>query len=284
MATRVTNMLTRPRVLFVDDEPTIRLTLSSILEQQGFQVTVASTVAEALALITAEHYDALISDLNIGQPGDGFTVVSAMRRVQPEAVTLILTGYPAFEAALRAIREQVDDFLVKPAEVTHLVAVIRERLGSRDQPRSLSTQRLWKIIADHRDQIIADWLGAVEQIPEIARAPLSREERINDLPKVIDELTRVPDEFEDEPTLQALSSAARHGALRAQQGYSMLMVLEEARVLQLVLADHIRRNLLTIDISLLIPDLMAITDRVHRLLRESVAGFLATKAEPTRAA
>lgn len=81
-----------PRLLIVDDEPTLRLTLSAILAQEGFQVTAASTVAEALALITASEYDALVSDLNIGQPGDGFTVVSAMRRVRPEAVTLILTG------------------------------------------------------------------------------------------------------------------------------------------------------------------------------------------------
>jgi PleD family two-component response regulator len=60
---------TRARILFVDDEPSIRLTLSAILQQHGFQVTVASTVAEALALITAEHYDVLLSDLNIGHAG-----------------------------------------------------------------------------------------------------------------------------------------------------------------------------------------------------------------------
>ena len=104
-----------PRVLFVDDEAGIRLTLSAILEREGFAVTVASTVSEALALISAEKYDVLLSDLNIGQASDGFTVVSAMRRTQPEAVTMILTGYPAFESALRALREQVDEFLTKPA-------------------------------------------------------------------------------------------------------------------------------------------------------------------------
>src|SRR5262245_37745362 len=64
-----------PKLLFVDDEPGIRLTLSAILERNGFQVTVAATVAEALALISAQKYDILISDLNIGLPSDGFTVV-----------------------------------------------------------------------------------------------------------------------------------------------------------------------------------------------------------------
>src|SRR6185437_1901780 len=103
------------RLLFVDDEATIRITLSAILSKHGFKVTVAATVAEALQKITSQQFDILLSDLNIGNPGDGLTVVSAMRRTQPEAVTMILTGYPAFETALEAIRQQVDDYIVKPA-------------------------------------------------------------------------------------------------------------------------------------------------------------------------
>ena len=74
--------------------------------------------------ITTETFDVLLSDLNIGNPGDGLTVVSAMRRTQPEAVTMILTGYPAFETALEAIRQQVDDYIVKPADVPALVRAI----------------------------------------------------------------------------------------------------------------------------------------------------------------
>ena len=74
------------RILFVDDEAGIRLTLGPILEKHGFAVMTAASVSEALELINHETFDVLLSDLNIGQPGDGFTVVSAMRRVQPEAV------------------------------------------------------------------------------------------------------------------------------------------------------------------------------------------------------
>jgi DNA-binding NtrC family response regulator len=100
-------------ILFVDDEESIRLTLPPLLESHGFRVTSASTVQDALGLITNSRFDVLVADLNIGQPGDGFTVVSAMRRTHPETVTLILTGYPDFQSALEAIRQQVDDFLTK---------------------------------------------------------------------------------------------------------------------------------------------------------------------------
>jgi DNA-binding NtrC family response regulator len=82
----------KPKLLFVDDEDSIRITLPAILHREGFEVTAAATVAEAIALINRQTFDILLSDLNIGEPGDGFTVVSAMRRIQPTARTFILTG------------------------------------------------------------------------------------------------------------------------------------------------------------------------------------------------
>src|SRR5207248_8028454 len=80
-AERTVHTLAKPRLLFVDDEPSIRTTLTQILQAEGFQVTSCATVPEAIEAINKEKFDVLISDLNVGEPGDGFTVVSAMRRV-----------------------------------------------------------------------------------------------------------------------------------------------------------------------------------------------------------
>jgi DNA-binding NtrC family response regulator len=81
------------RLLFVDEEETIRRTLPLILQQEGFEVTAAATVPEGLELIQREEFDVLLSDLNIGNPADRLMLVSAMRRIQPNAATFILTGY-----------------------------------------------------------------------------------------------------------------------------------------------------------------------------------------------
>ena len=128
------------RLLFVDDEPGVRATMPETLRRHGFSVRAVGTVNHALAEITSAQFDVLISDLNIGQPGDGLTVVSAMRRTQPKCVTLILTGYPDFETALEAIRNQVDDYLIKPAAILPLVSLINEKLRQRNSgtlpPRS----------------------------------------------------------------------------------------------------------------------------------------------------
>ena len=82
------------RLLFVDDEPNIRLTLPPILKKHGFEVRVAASVAEAVAQIQANKFDVLISDLNIVEEGDGFAVAHAVREANPKCVTLLLTGYP----------------------------------------------------------------------------------------------------------------------------------------------------------------------------------------------
>jgi DNA-binding NtrC family response regulator len=122
----------RSRILFVDDEPNIRLTLPPVLEEHGFEVKAAATVTEALAQINASRFDVLVSDLNVGESGDGFRVVGAMREKQPGCITVILTGYPAFETAVDAIRHKVDDYVVKPVDVDVLVKSLRDKLATKD--------------------------------------------------------------------------------------------------------------------------------------------------------
>jgi DNA-binding NtrC family response regulator len=125
-------MPSRKRLLFVDDEPSIRLTLAPVLEQHGFAVTTAHSVDDAIARIASARFDVLLSDLNIGKEGDGFQVVGAMKKRHPRCVTIILTGYPGFESAVLAIREQVDDYLVKPTEIDVLVSTINRKLSLLD--------------------------------------------------------------------------------------------------------------------------------------------------------
>jgi DNA-binding NtrC family response regulator len=116
--------------------------MSEILQRHGFSVRAVGTVADALAEITSSQFDVLLSDLNIGQPGDGLTVVSAMRSMQPNCVTLILTGFPRLDTELEAIRSQVDGYLIKPAQIPTLMSLIQEKLQQRNSSGSAATKRL----------------------------------------------------------------------------------------------------------------------------------------------
>src|SRR3954466_13502742 len=157
------------RVLFVDDEAGIRNTLKPILEQHGFEVTVAATVPEALEHMNHATFDILLSDLNIGEPGDGFTVVSAMRRVQPQAKAFILTGYPDFETALRAIRNQVDDYFVKPTDAATLVAMLQQKMLEPQRTQYGPLKQVSQVLQELQPVIIRAFTEIVPTHPELSR-------------------------------------------------------------------------------------------------------------------
>src|SRR5215467_9792958 len=171
------------RILFVDDEAGIRKTLKPILEHHGFAVTTSATVFDALEQINHATFDVLLSDLNIGQPGDGFTVVSAMRRVQPKAATFILTGYPDFDTALQAIRSQVDDYLLKPADVPTLIHTIKRRLeNKRPIPREKPIKRVSQLMRESLKDISREWLALVKAHHELGAIRISDKDRVDHLP------------------------------------------------------------------------------------------------------
>jgi ActR/RegA family two-component response regulator len=87
-----------------------------VLEVSQFHVVTAASVSGVLHLIAQEPFDVLLCEHMPGA-GDGFTVVSAMRHKNPDAVTLVFTGYPALEQAMNAIMLQADSMPGNPSAV-----------------------------------------------------------------------------------------------------------------------------------------------------------------------
>ena len=126
----------RKRLLFVDDERGIRETLALILLRNGFTVTLAESIQQALQQIEAQDFDLLLCDLNVERERDGYTVVRAMREVHPRCVTIILTGYPDLESAIEGIHLGVVDYITKPTNTDELVALLTEKLAARELAKS----------------------------------------------------------------------------------------------------------------------------------------------------
>jgi ActR/RegA family two-component response regulator len=275
-------MESRRRLLFVDDEPTIRLLMPATLERHGFDVAIAGTVVEALNLIATQRFDVLISDLNIGEPGDGFTVVSAMRRTQPGTATFIMTGYPAFESALEAIRQQVDDYFVKPADVEAVVSRIVTRLSGPPTRRSgIEPRRLPKILEEHKLEIFSRWMECAGADGRIKAAGVSNEQLSDHLTALIDEIITASSDLTLSP--DALAAARHHGKTRLQQGCSVVAMMREAHILHGVLCLIVQENLLSADISFLVTDIMRIGEAVQGFLEESLHTYLEAQhaGEPT---
>src|SRR3984957_4082740 len=135
-----------PKILLAEDDNAVRGMLQATLERDGFDVVPVSGVREALSRIASEDFDALLSDLHMPLAGDGFTVVSAMRHTHPQAITLVLSGYPEIDEALSAIRLQADEVLVKPIKISSLRDLIRQKLANPSPQRRQITMSVASIL------------------------------------------------------------------------------------------------------------------------------------------
>jgi DNA-binding NtrC family response regulator len=120
-----------PRVLFVDDDESILLTLPRILEKNGWEIVTAKSFQEAVFKIHSVSFDLLLTDMNIDEEGDGLLVIAEMRRRQPDCLNFVMTGYPRFEPMLKAIAPPLQKYFFKPVELNDLISSLKEYLDKR---------------------------------------------------------------------------------------------------------------------------------------------------------
>lgn len=272
-------MSERKKILFVDDEATIRETLPAILRWNGFDVVVTESVSDTLREISSQRFDLLLSDLNIGEPGDGFTVVSAMRRTQPWAATIIITGFPAFESALRAIQNQVDDYVVKPANIPELLKTIRDKIVNpsvRQQPPILE---MYELLEQEKQSVLAEWIAQIEPVPESFKDELY----VKQLPLLLDVLIETLRNGDGWNSM-AMIHAAELGEIRRRQGYTASMLVDELRILERIVLSVVERNLIRIDLSTVFRQLHVMNEFFRAQLKVAVEAYTAGPTPPLQTA
>lgn len=267
------------RILLVDDDSAILEMMRRSLEGKGFDVTPATCVTDALRLITTELFDVLITDLHMPNPSDGFAVITAMRHSQPDALTLLLSGYPDVKTAMDSIVLQADEILVKPFEIAILAQLVRDKIAIRKPAIKAKKERVAAILERCTNAIVADWLVRVKKNNELAQISLTDQERTGHLPKLIDDLIARLKEtsvrwHDSDSAVGAAAAATAHGKMRQQQGYTPGMLVQDSRILQVTLFGTLQSNLSSLDFSLLLPDVMTIADEVDSQLTHAMNSFM----------
>jgi DNA-binding response OmpR family regulator len=261
---------TKAKILIVDDDELIRTTEKLILEAGNFEVVTAGSVNDALRLIGTRVFDVLLTDLHMPGAGDGLTVVSAMRHANPAAVTIIFSGFPEMKEAAAAILLQADEILVKPMAPMELI-----RLKRGTSIRTRPAENVATILEQSTQSTIEDWLFRVESEPHIIGVPLDAEERCAHLPQLFRDLVfRLRNPLPLGTRALVSPSAASHGLLRREQGYSAAMMVEESRMLQVSIFQTLQNNLFRVDFSLLLVGVMAIADEVDSQLAQAMASYV----------
>ena len=125
---RAATGLSRPRVLVVDDEASIRDLLAKTLALAEYDVDVSPDGRSALDRLRLYAYDLLIADLKM--PGvDGLTVIREAKRLKADLPVIIITGFSSEQSAIEALNLGVAGYLTKPFRVPQVLAAAAKALG-----------------------------------------------------------------------------------------------------------------------------------------------------------
>ncbi|MFO1073651.1 MAG: sigma-54 dependent transcriptional regulator [Geminicoccaceae bacterium] len=120
----------RPRVVLVDDEEMIRLTVEQTLDLAGIEVAGFATAEAALAVLDRDHPGVVVSDVRL--PGrDGLELLAELRRRDPELPVVLITGHGDVAMAVAAMQEGAYDFIEKPFVSDTFVEVVKRALEKR---------------------------------------------------------------------------------------------------------------------------------------------------------
>jgi YesN/AraC family two-component response regulator len=251
--------------------------MGAILQSKGFDVTLAASVTEALKLIVTEPFDVLITDRHMPNPSDGFAVITAMRHTQPDALTLLVSGYPDVKSAMDAILLEADEIIVKPFEAGRLAELVHDKLLTRKPAALTPKERVAAILQRCTTEIVEGWLAKVKKSKELNHVSLSDHERTGYLPKLIEDLIlrlRAPNVPGEETDSVCSAAAVAHGKMRKSQGYTPAMLVHDSRILQVTLFGTLQKNLSALDFSLLLPDVMTIADEVDSQLTQAMDSYV----------
>src|SRR5579859_236237 len=166
------------KILIVDDEESVLLTVQAILEMDGYSVATSQHGSEAVQLLRADQFDLVLSDLRLDDL-DGLSILGEIRKTSPDTVTVLMTGYASLESAVKALREGAYDYLIKPCDVEELRATVARGMERRqltlllkarvrDLERANETIRTMNAELQHR--VEAATASLQQRLDELARA------------------------------------------------------------------------------------------------------------------
>lgn len=201
----------RPRVLFVDDDPTLTRNLHVVLRKAPFEILTANGGEEALEILEAGSVDVVVSDERM--PGmSGSALLTRVREAHPDVHRIILTGQASLEATIEAINGAgVFRYLSKPCLPSELVSAIQDALAMRtkgpagarlfeetsqgqgsDLDRALD--RLWvafqPILCSKRRQLFG-YEALIRSEDEVLQTPLDLLGTAERLDRIVDLETRI---------------------------------------------------------------------------------------------
>jgi DNA-binding NtrC family response regulator len=141
----VKNLGERARILVVEDDESIRKTLTAILEDKGYNVETAKNGKEAIRKSKGKFFNLALIDIRLPDI-EGVELLTAIQDTTPKMVKIIMTGYPSLQNAITAVNKGADGYLLKPFNIGMLLRTIKEHLKKQQQAKKYSQQKVTEFI------------------------------------------------------------------------------------------------------------------------------------------
>lgn len=149
-----------PTLLLVEDEVNLRERLARALKNRGYEVRAADSLAAARQASEEDSPELAILDLRLPD-GNGLSLVSALREIDPSTRIVVLTGYGSIATAVEAIRLGAVNYVTKPATTDQILAAFQpDDAGAHAE---LSTPSLARVEWEHIQRVLADCEGNVSE-------------------------------------------------------------------------------------------------------------------------
>ncbi len=131
----------KPSVLIVEDDANIRVPLSTILQQKGYNTDTAKNGKEAIQKSKAKFFNLALLDIKLPDM-EGTKLITMMQESLPKMVKIMITGYPSLENAVEALNHGADAYVIKPVKPTKLLALIEEKLGEQREAEKMTEEKV----------------------------------------------------------------------------------------------------------------------------------------------
>jgi two-component system, NtrC family, response regulator AtoC len=117
-------------VLIIDDDPEMRKMLSEVLDGEGYSFETVKNGKDAIRICGKLPFDVALVDVELPDM-KGTELLTKLKSIQPKMVNIIITGYPSIENAMKAVNEKADGYVLKPFEISALLAMMKKLVEER---------------------------------------------------------------------------------------------------------------------------------------------------------
>ena len=135
----------RPKILVVDDDESIRLTMKVILEDEGYLVDMAVNGREAIKMTQKTNYNLALLDIRLPDI-EGVELLKLIKDGLPRLRKIMVTGYPSVQNAVAALNKNADAYLIKPVNLDELLTVVKSQLKLQEEEKSFTEEKVAEFI------------------------------------------------------------------------------------------------------------------------------------------